>query len=94
MAFIDSFPHPFHDQNTQQPSSSLVEKSQNCKVSNAMSLVYVDFMSCMHFIVGNTYNFSSWDYFPILMDFLLPPMVQISSVSLQTLQVRSTLNVI
>ena len=50
MKFMDSFPQPFHDQNTQQPSSSLVEKSQNCIVSNAMSLVYVSFMSCMYFI--------------------------------------------
>ena len=50
MTIIDSFPQPFHDQNTRQPSSSLVGKSQNCLVSNVMSLVYVAFMSCIYFI--------------------------------------------
>ena len=50
MIFIDSFPQPFHDQNTRRPSSSLVGKSQSFLVSNAMSLVYVDFISCMYFI--------------------------------------------
>ena len=48
--FIYSFLQPFHDQKTRQSSSSLVEKSQNCLVSNAMSLVYVAFMSCMSLI--------------------------------------------
>ena len=50
MKLTYSFPQPFHDQKSQQPSSALVGKSQNCLVSNAMSLVYVDFMSCMYFI--------------------------------------------
>ena len=50
MIFIDSFTQPFHDQMTRQPSSSLVGKSQNCVVSNAMSLVYVAFMSCISLI--------------------------------------------
>ena len=30
ITFIDSFPQPFHDQKTQQPSGSTVGKSQNC----------------------------------------------------------------
>ena len=50
MTVIDSFTQPFDAQNTRQPSSSLDGKSQNCVVSNAMSLVYVAFMSCMSFI--------------------------------------------
>ena len=54
MKFIDSFPQPFDSQKTQQPSSSVVGKSQNCLVSNAMSLVYVAFMSCMYFIGWKT----------------------------------------
>ena len=36
--------------NTQQASSSLVGKSQNCIVSNTMSLAYVVLMSCISFI--------------------------------------------
>ena len=50
MKFIESLPQPFHDQKSQQPSSALVGKSQNCLVSNAMSLVYIAFMSCIYFI--------------------------------------------
>ena len=57
MEFIDSFPQPFDSQNTQQPSSSLIGKSQNCLVSNTMSLVYVDFMSCMSFIGWKSMEF-------------------------------------
>ena len=53
MTVIESFPQPFHDQNTQQPSSSTVGKSQNYLVSSTMSLVYVSFLSCMSFI-GST----------------------------------------
>ena len=51
---IDSVPQPFDAQNTRQPSSSLVGKSQNCLVSNVMSLVYVVVMPCMSFIVWRT----------------------------------------
>ena len=50
MEFIESFSQPSHDQKTHQPLSSLVGNSENCLVSNAMSLVYVDVMSCMSFI--------------------------------------------
>ena len=50
MIFIDSFPQQFYAQNTRQPSSSLVGKSQNFLVSNTMSLVYLAFMSCISFI--------------------------------------------
>ena len=50
MTFIDSFSQPLHDQKTKQPSSSQVGNSENCLVSNAMSLVYVVVMSCMYFI--------------------------------------------
>ena len=60
MSVIDSFPKPFHSENTLQCSSSLVGKSQNCLVSNAMSLVYVAFMSCMYLI--------GWKY--ISLDFM------------------------
>ena len=48
MKLIESFPQPSHDQKTHQPSSSLVGNSENCLVSNAMSLVYVVVMSCMY----------------------------------------------
>ena len=54
MIVINSFPQPFHAQKTQQPSSLLVGKSQNCIVSNTMSLVYVVFMSCISFIGWKT----------------------------------------
>ena len=50
MTFIDPFPQSFGAQNSRQPSSSLVGKSQNCLFSSTMSLVYVAFMSCMSFI--------------------------------------------
>ena len=50
MTVIDSFPQPFDAQKTQQPSSSLIGKSQNFIVSNTMSLVYVVLMSCISFI--------------------------------------------
>ena len=50
MTVINSFSQPFDAQKTQQPSSSLVVKYQNCLVSNNMSLVYVAFMPCMSFI--------------------------------------------
>ena len=46
---IESFLQPFDSQNTRQPSSSLVGKSQNCLVSKTMSLVYVAFMSYISF---------------------------------------------
>ena len=54
MIVIESFTQPFESQKTQQPSSLLAGKSQNCLVSNAMSLVYVAFMSCMSFIGWKT----------------------------------------
>ena len=57
MTVIDSFPQPFHDQNTQQPSSSLVGNFENCLVSNAMSLVYVVVMYCMYFIGWKSISF-------------------------------------
>ena len=55
---IYSFPKPCHDQKTQKASRSLAGKSQNCLVSNAMSLVYVSFMSCMSFIAWKSMEFS------------------------------------
>ena len=54
MTVIDSFPQPSHDQKIPQPSSSLVGNSENCLVSNAMSLVYVVVMYCMYFIGWKT----------------------------------------
>ena len=54
MTVIYSFTQPSHDQKTHQPSSSLVGNSKNCLVSNTMSLVYVDVMSCMSFIGWKT----------------------------------------
>ena len=50
MTCINAFHQQFDSQKTQQPSSSLVGKSQNCIVSNTMSLVYIVFISCISFI--------------------------------------------
>ena len=55
---LNSFPQPFYSQNTQQSSSSLVGNSQNCIISNTMSLVYVVFMYCISLIGWKTMSFS------------------------------------
>ena len=59
MTIIYSLPQPSHDQKTHQPSSSLVGNSENCLVSNAMSLVYVAVMYCMYFM---GWTDISWDF--------------------------------